>query len=230
MAYIADPRTPRKAAPMVFPSVASTMLNEEAGHETAGGGRETRKKRESNRTIGKPGYHYNFVHTWRKVRYNLGIRGIIDCYGCPYWDYWTPSGYLRRANSNIGGVAWNLLECLWMLIRIKEDIFWNWSWYISGNLVKAGGSPSQNWVWWGFLPSEILIPVAMQHMASSGRGLELAPSYIISHSLPRRSKIIQGLWASSAKKWVTGQPLFYVQKLHYRFDLGEFPIWCLSRR
>lgn len=33
MAYIADPRIPRKAAPMVLPSVASTMLNEEAGHK-----------------------------------------------------------------------------------------------------------------------------------------------------------------------------------------------------
>jgi len=68
MVYIADPRIPRKAASIVFPSVASTMLNEEAGHGAAEGeGRGTGKKNGSNRTTGKPGYLYNFVQA-RKVR------------------------------------------------------------------------------------------------------------------------------------------------------------------
>jgi len=69
MVYIAGPRIPRKAAPIVFPSVASTMLNEEAGHGAAEGeGRGTGKKlKGSNRTTGKPGYLYSFVQT-RKVR------------------------------------------------------------------------------------------------------------------------------------------------------------------
>jgi hypothetical protein len=46
-AYIAEPRIPRKAAPRVFPSVGSTMLTEEAGHATTGGGgRKTRGNRQ----------------------------------------------------------------------------------------------------------------------------------------------------------------------------------------
>jgi len=34
---MADPIIARKAAPMVFQSVGSAMLNDEAGHETTGG-------------------------------------------------------------------------------------------------------------------------------------------------------------------------------------------------
>jgi hypothetical protein len=83
--YIADPRIPRKAAPMVFPSEASTMLNDEAGHETAGGGRGIGEKRGSNRTAGKPGYLYNFCGhmTKNNIRRIVNIGIIIECLQVP---------------------------------------------------------------------------------------------------------------------------------------------------
>lgn len=64
-AYMADPIIPRKAAPMVFPSVGSTILNDEAaGHETTkpleaklkGYGEKKRTSQKSQ------GIFINFVH------------------------------------------------------------------------------------------------------------------------------------------------------------------------